>query len=199
MLQEPRLTDTYSSRWAGRTDHRGRLLVLEEIIAEDIGLELQLQRAIRPVLMNPRYLGKALYIVGDPAGNQRSTLYEETSFDLIKRNGLLAYPAPTNDISKRLNAVESWLLGSREGGPAVLIDESRCPMLVRALSGGYRFGKTRGGVRKPTPDKNEYSHVADAFQYACVASHGGMSDMVANRLRPRNRAPREQVTSRAWT
>jgi len=180
-------------------DHRGRLLVLEEIIAEDIGLELQLQRAIRPVLMNPRYLGKALYIVGDPAGNQRSTLYEETSFDLIKRNGLLAYPAPTNDISKRLNAVESWLLGSREGGPAVLIDESRCPMLVRALSGGYRFGKTRGGVRKPTPDKNEYSHVADAFQYACVASHGGMSDMVANRLRPRNRAPREQVTSRAWT
>ena len=180
-------------------DHRGRLLVLEEVIAEDIGLELQLQRALKPALMQARYLGKALYIVGDPAGNQRSTLYEETSFDLIKRNGLLAYPAPTNDISKRLNAVESWLLGSREGGPAVLIDESRCPMLVRALSGGYRFGKTRGGVRKPTPDKNEYSHVADAFQYACVASHGGMSDMVANRLRPRNRAPREQVTSRAWT
>lgn len=181
-------------------DHRGRLLVLEEIIAEDIGLELQLQRAIKPALMQDRYLGKPVYIVGDPAGRQRSTLYEETSFDLIKRNGLLAYPAPTNDVAKRINAVESWLLGSRDGGPAMLIDESRCPTLVRALSGGYRYGRTKSGQRKPAPDKNEYSHVADAFQYACVAAHGGMTDMIANRMMRRSRsASAERVSSRGWT
>lgn len=180
-------------------DHKGRLLVLEEVIAEDIGLELQLQRALRPALMQERYLGKGVYIVGDPAGRQRSTLYEETSFDLIKRNGLHAYPAPTNDIDKRISAVESWLLGSRDGGPAVLIDGGRCPTLIRGLSGGYRYGKTRAGVRKPTPDKNEYSHVLDAFQYACVAAHGGMTDMIANRMRPRSTAPRARVSSGAWT
>lgn len=180
-------------------DHRGRLLVLEEIIAEDIGLELQLQRAIKPTLMQDRYLGKSVYIVGDPAGKQRSTLYEETSFDLIKRNGLLAYPAPTNDVTKRLNAVESWLLGSRDGGPAMLIDSSRCPTLVRALGGGYRFGKTKGGMRKPAPDKNEYSHIADAFQYACVASHGGMSDMIANKMSRRRSSGRGSMSAAAWT
>lgn len=180
-------------------DHRGRLLVLEEVIAEDIGLELQLQRAIRPALMQDRYLGKSVHIVGDPAGKQRSTLYEETSFDLIKRNGLLAYPAPTNNIDKRINAVESWLLGSRDGGPAVLIDGEKCPTLVRALSGGYRYARTRGGVRKALPDKNEYSHVMDAFQYACVAAHGGMTEMIANRMMKRSRGGRERVSAAAWT
>ena len=180
-------------------DHRGRLLVLEEIIAEDIGLELQLQRGIRPALMQEQYLGKSVMIVGDPAGKQRSTLYEETSFDLIKRHGLMAYPAPTNDISKRVSAVESWLLGARDGGPAVIIDEDRCPMLIRALSGGYRYARMRNGQRKATPDKNEYSHVMDAFQYACVAAHGGMTDMIANRLTRRGRGARERVSSAAWT
>jgi hypothetical protein len=180
-------------------DHRGRLLVLEEIIADDIGLELQLQRAIKPVLLSERYLGRPLIIVGDPAGKQRSTLYEETSFDLIKREGLMAYPAPTNDVMKRINAVESWLLASRDGGPGLLIDRERCPTLIRALSGGYRYGKSRNGQRKPVPDKNDYSHVMDAFQYACVTAHGGMSDMIANRMRRRDRGERPKVSAAAWT
>lgn len=183
-----------------QADHKGRLLVLEEIIAEDVGLETQLQRAIKPALMQERYLGKSVVVVGDPAGRQRSTLYEETSFDLIKRYGLRAYPAPTNDIDKRIAAVEAWLLGQRDGGPALLIDGTRCPTLVRALDGGYRFGKTRAGVRKPLPDKNEYSHIADAFQYACVTAHGGMGEMIANKLlAPRQRAPRQRVSAGAWT
>lgn len=181
-------------------DHKGRLLVLEEIIAEDIGLELQIQRALKPALMQERYLGKAVVIIGDPAGRQRSTLYEETSFDLVKRAGFMAYPAPTNDIDKRINAVESWLLGQRDGGPALLIDRHRCPTLIRALSGGYRFGKTRAGVRKAVPEKNEYSHIADAFQYACVAAHGGMSEMIAGRLRGTRRSVgRQPMSSAAWT
>jgi hypothetical protein len=182
-----------------QADHRGRLLVLEEIIAEDIGLELQLQRAIKPVLLSDRYVTRPVFIVGDPAGRQRSTLYEETSFDLIKREGLMAYPAPTNDVARRIGSVESWLLGSRDGGPALLIDRQKCPTLIRALSGGYRYGKTRSGQRKPTPDKNEYSHVMDAFQYACVTAHGGMSDMIANRMRRRERGGRQRVSSAAWT
>jgi len=180
-------------------DHRGRLLVLEEIIAEDIGLELQLQRAIRPALLQERYLGKAVVIVGDPAGKQRSTLYEETSFDMVKRHGFKAYPAPTNDVDKRINAVESWLLGQRDGGPAMLIDGSRCPTVVRALNGGYRYGKTRGGVRKALPEKNSFSHIIDALQYACVATHGGMTDMIASKLNSPRRRERAPIPSGAWT
>jgi hypothetical protein len=181
-------------------DHRGRLLVLEEIMAEDIGLELQLQRRIKPALLQDRYVTRPVIIVGDPAGRQRSTLYEETSFDLIKREGFRAYPAPTNNIERRIGAVESWLLGSRDGGPACIIDKHRCPTLIRALNGGYRYSKTRNGQRKPNPDKNDYSHVMDAFQYACVTAHGGMNEMIANRMlrRERNRE-RKRITPAAWT
>lgn len=179
-------------------DHKGRLLVLEEIIADDIGLEMQIQRAIKPALMQERYMGRQVVVVGDPAGRQKSTLYEETSFDLIKRAGLMGYPAPTNDIDARLRAVEAYLLAQRDGGPALVIDRHRCPTLVRALSGGYRYAKTRAGHRKPTPDKNEWSHVMDALQYACCAAHGGMAGMIAAQLR-RPRLNRERVPSRAWT
>ena len=180
-------------------DHRGRLLVLEEIIAEDIGLELQLNRAIKPQLMQERYLGKSIIIVGDPAGMQRSTMYEETSFDLVKRAGFSAYPAPTNDVDKRINAVESFLLAQRDGGPAMLIDRQRCPTIVRALSGGYRYAKTRAGVRRPKPDKNSFSHIADALQYACVAAHGGMVGMIAARLQGARRREPKRIGAAAWT
>lgn len=182
-----------------QADHRGRLLVLEELIAEDIGLELQLTRVIKPTLLSDRYITRPNYIVGDPAGTQRSTLYEETSYDLIQREGLRAYPAPTNDIDRRISAVEALLLGARDAGPALLIDRKRCPKIVQALNGGYRYAKTRDGRRKPTPDKNEYSHVMDALQYACLAVHGGMVDMVANRMRRRTSTPAPQISPAAWT
>ena len=169
-------------------DHRGRLLVLEEIIAEDTGLELQLQRSIKPALLKPEYFGRPIIVVGDPSGTSKSTLYEESSFDMVKREGFNAYPAPTNDIDRRVAAVDSWLLMQRDGGPGMLIDEEKCPVLIRALSGGYRYARMRNGQRKPTPDKNEYSHVMDALQYACLATMGGITDMVASRMRRSARA-----------
>jgi hypothetical protein len=183
----------------GQPDHKGRLLILEEVIAEDIGLELQLQRGLKPVLLGPRYLGRPVVVIGDPAGTTRSTLYEETSFDMIKREGLMAYPAPTNDVVRRVAAVDAWLLAQRDGGPAILIDRDRCPVLIRALSGGYRYARMKNGQRKPTPDKNEYSHVADALQYLCLAALGGMSEMIARRLHRPMRRDRVQVSARGWT
>lgn len=179
-------------------DHKGRLLVLQEVIAEDMGLEMQLRVGLRPALNNPRYLGKPVAVVGDPAGMARSTMYEETSFDLVKRAGFMAYPAPTNDIDPRLRAVEAFLLGQRDGGPQIVIDRQRCPTLIRALSGGYRYAKTRAGVRKPTPDKNEYSHVMDALQYACTAFHGGMQGVIARQL-TRITGTRPKMAKGAWT
>lgn len=180
-------------------DHKGRLLILQEVIAEDMGLELQLRVGLRPALMDARYMGLPVAIVGDPAGRQRSTSYEETSFDLVKRAGFMAYPAPTNDIDRRLAAVEAFLLAQRDGGAALIIDRGRCPKLIRALSGGYRYARTKAGQRKPLPDKNEYSHVADALQYACAATHGGMQGILAQQLRRTTVIQRNKVTSRAWT
>jgi hypothetical protein len=183
-----------------QVDHRGRLLVLEEIVGEDIGLEVQVQQKIRPALMQDRYMGKALAIVGDPAGGQRSSIYEENTFDFLKRHGFHAFPAPTNDIEARLRAIDAFLMGQVDGGPMMLIDGTRCPTLVRALNGGYRYGRTRLGQRKPLPDKNEYSHIADALQYACLAAHGGMTSMITGRVLGRQRQRRlSPLSAAAWT
>jgi hypothetical protein len=118
----------------------------------------------------------------------------------VKRAGFAAYPAPTNDIDKRLRAVEAYLLAQRDGGAAMIIDRERCPTIVRALNGGYRYAKTRNGVRKPLPDKNEYSHIADALQYAAVAAHGGMSGMLSSRLqRGKRQHGRPMASASGWT
>lgn len=181
-------------------DHTGRLLILQEVIAEDIGLELHVERALRPALLDPRYMGRPVAMVGDPAGKSKSSIYEETSFDVLKRMGFPGFPAPTNDLDPRLRAVEAFLLAQRNGGAAMLIDGSRCPVLVRAMGGGYRYGKTRHGQRKPTPDKmNEYSHIADALQYVCMVAHGrGWAEMASRQLTQKPRV-RQRYSSQAWT
>lgn len=180
-------------------DHKGRLLVLEEVAAEDIGLELHLKQSLRPALMHPRYLGRPLAIVGDPSGISKSSIYEETSFDVLKRAGFMAFPAPTNDIDPRIRAIDAYLLSSRDGGPGLLIDKTRCPVICRGLSGGYRYAKTKLGQRKPVPEKNEYSHPLDALQYAALATHGGMSSLITQRLQRPNVVRRTPMTPAAWT
>ncbi|MGZ5165214.1 MAG: hypothetical protein ACXWCQ_32305 [Burkholderiales bacterium] len=182
-----------------QVDHKGRLLVLEEVTAEDIGLEMHIERSLRPALMAERYLGRPVVVIGDPSGKAKSSVYEETTFDVIKRMGFPAFPAPTNDIDARLRAVESWLLKQVDGGGAVLFDHKRCPVLIRAMSGGYRYAKTKAGVRKPTPDKNQYSHIADALQYACMAAHGRMQEQVGRVLFGPRRRVSQRISAAAWT
>lgn len=180
-------------------DHKGRLLVLGEAPANDTGLEQHIQMVLKPMLLEERYLGKPVAMIGDPSGTSKSSIYEETTFDVLKRLGFSAYPAPTNDIDPRIRAVEAFLLAQRDGGPAILFDRARCPRIIRAMSGGYRYAKTKDGRRKPAPDKNEFSHIADALQYACLAAHGGMGEMVAKHLMRKARSQRPRISPRAWT
>lgn len=180
-------------------DHKGRLLILEEVMAEDIGLEMHIERSLRPALFDGRYFGRSVAIIGDPSGISKSSIYEETTFDVMKRMGFNAFPAPTNDIDARLRAVEAFLLAQRDGGPAMLIDEDKCPTIIQALGGGYRYARTKHGVRKPLPDKNEFSHVIDALQYACLAAHGGMDGFFARMLRRRATSTRPKPRAAGWT
>jgi hypothetical protein len=181
-------------------DHLGRLLVLEEVVAEDIGLETHVGRNLKPALYQDRYLGKMFAAVGDPSGIAKGHMLEETSFDVLRRLGIPAFPATTNNIDPRLGAVETLLLQQRDGGPAIVIDRTRCPMLVRALNGAYRFGKTKQGVVKPLPEKSHpWSDLADCLQYVCLVTNSGLVSAIAKRIRPRVRVEREKLSSAGWT
>jgi len=179
-------------------DHRGKILVLEEIPAEDTGLINHCRTTLRPRLLQPRYQGLSVIVVGDPAGNARSQYDEQTAFDILKREGFTAQPCYTNDIDTRLRAVEGYLLQQRDGGPAIIFDRSRCPKLIQACNGMYRYSKTSLDVSKPKPDKNEWAHVSDALQYGVLATGGATYAAIARKLYPKRRAS-APITSAAWT
>lgn len=180
---------------------RGQLLVLEEVIAEDIGLESHVSYALKPKLFEDRYFGKMVCAIGDPSGVAKSNHSEETSFDLLRRLGIPAFPAPTNDIDPRLRAVEQLLLQQRDGGAALLIDGSRCPKLVRAMQGAYRYGKTKDGQTKPIPEKKHpHSDIADALQGVALVYNSGLYGVYAKRLARANTfEAKAEPSAMGWT
>ena len=194
-------------------DHSGRLLVLEEVpgrgpTGENIGLQLHCRQNLIPVLTSQRYAGRPFVLVGDPTGMSRDSLFEMNSFDLLKGCGLNAEPAPTNDLDPRLRGVESFFGRNVQGGPAILIDGTRCPTLVAALNGQYKFAVTPdasgGTFQKTVPEKlHPWSDVADCLQYACLVTgnqgaYAWVLGRVVDRLRPR-RPTRRPISSLAWT
>jgi hypothetical protein len=183
-------------------DHMGRLLVHEEVPAMNIGLEKHVNQNLKPRLWSSDYTGCKIALVGDPSGVAKGSIAEESCFDALKRFGLPAFPAPTNDIDPRLRAVETLLGQQRNGGPALLINKQKCPMLMRAMGGGYRFKKSPSGGLKPIPEKQDaegFSHVADCLQYVALVVHGGMVGEIARRLQVRSQKRRAGVSSKAWT
>lgn len=183
-------------------DHKGRLLVLEEVVAEDVGLELHVSKSLKPKLWSDRYLGKMMTCVGDPSGKAKSTTFEETSFDTLQRLGIPAFPATTNDIEARIRAVEALLLQQRDGGPAIVIDGSRCPLTVRAFQGAYKFGKTKAtGETKPLPEKlHPWSDLMDGLQYVCLVFNAGLTPYFVRKIKAKQvQRKREKVSSAGWT
>ena len=121
-------------------------------------------------------MGKPVVIIGDPSGAFKRDQYEFDNFKLLNNLGFrYAFPAPTNAIELRIQAVEYFLGLNIDGGPGILISELGCPNLIAALNGGYRYSKTRDGVSRPVPDKNESSHVIDALQCVCLVARSPMA------------------------
>lgn len=183
-------------------DHMGRLLVHEEVPGKNTGLEKHVQESLRPRLLSDKYLGYKVAIVGDPSGVNKGTTTEESCFDLLKRLGLPAFPAVTNDIEPRLRAVEALLSRQTNGGPSLAINAKGCPMLIRGLAGGYRFVKMKSGKMGVVPDKNDvegFSHGQDTLQYVCLVVNGGLVHEIARHLSPRKKLIRPKFTSDAWT
>lgn len=165
----------------GQVDSMSRLLVHEEIEANDIGLKLQLPK-IRQIVNGRRYVGCPVCIVFDPAGMARGNFDEFTSYDVINSFGFMCMPAPTNRLAPRLNAVERFMTESRGGTAAMLINRPKCPVLVAGLNGSYRFKYNQIMEAQPAPEKNRWSHVCDAHQYLCMGASGGTATSIARKI-----------------
>ena len=175
-------------------DARGRFLTLGELTSEGMGILRFCREKLRPYLTNT-FPGYPVIIIGDPAGTQRAQTDEKSVFDILKAEGFTVIPAKTNSIQARLAAVEALLSGQVDTGPRHLIDPS-CKKLITALRSGYRYKVKKTGDIEDKPDKNFYSHIADAHQYACLhvdQTFGG------NRYNKGGRRDVRVASMTAWT
>lgn len=181
-----------------QTDPRGRLVVLDELHEDGMGVEQFITTKLRPLLAHPKYARLPIGICGDPSGIARSQIGEESVFKALARLGFSAQPAQTNNIDPRLRAVEKWLLQSRDGGAAMLISP-HCTTLIRSFQSRYRYARMKTGQLHPMPEKNHpFSDISDAMQYAALG-HSGTVLSRMNRIRRDNSRDKQPVTSKAWT
>lgn len=155
----------------GQIDPRGRLLCFESLTSDGMGTVRFVRELLKPCLAN-RFAGCTHFIIGDPAGRQRAQTDERTVYDMLKAEGLAAKAAQTNSIVARIGAVDSYLNRTVDGGSAILIDPA-CRPLIAALRGGYRYKVKTNGEVEDKPEKNQHSHISDAFQYLCLHADGG--------------------------
>jgi hypothetical protein len=156
-----------------QVDPQGRFLTYACLVSEGMGVLRFCREKLKPLLAN-RFPGMTVLIVGDPAGTQRAQTDERSVFDILKQEGFRVVAAKTNTIVSRINAVDKLLTRVVDNKPAMLIDPS-CTALITALRGGYRYKIKTNGETDDKPEKNASSHVADAFQYACLHADGNVT------------------------
>lgn len=105
-------------------------------------------------------------ITGDPAGNAEAQTDETTPFEILNSCGVEARPGPTNDFTKRREAVAFYLNKVIDGEPGLMVHPD-CQKLRKAMSGGYCFRRLQMADERyvDKPDKNMHSHVAESLQY----------------------------------
>jgi len=162
-----------------QNDARGRLLVLDELCGEDMGINGFLEDVLIPQLMKvyPQWWAKKetmIRVFGDPAGSQRAQTNERSCFEEVKAAGLKIKPAKSNAWLKRRGAV-AWFLSKLSDGKPMLILDPVCKVLRKGFNGGYKYRRIQVvGEERYTdePMKNSYSHPHDALQYVAMESGG---------------------------
>jgi hypothetical protein len=150
----------------GQKLSNGRWVVLDEIVTEDMGLERFGQQLLGEI--NAKYPKAQILIWGDPAGMQRDAIYEVTAFDYLRTLGLKAQPTASNNFRVRREGAAAPMQRLIEGKPGLMI-HTKCKLLRKSLAGGYHFKRIAVGAGherfKDSPNKNEHSHIGDAFGY----------------------------------
>lgn len=145
-------------------DAHGRVLTLDEIVTEGMGLQRAIRERLKPLLRN-KYQNYDFFVTGDPSGNTGAQTDEKSCVDIFKwegfRNVKFAY---SNTHIHRTGATDHFLARRTEMGSAYLIDP-RCSYLIDGMKGGYHYKVTKQGIATHEVDKNIYSHISEAGEY----------------------------------
>lgn len=147
-------------------DTWGHVNNIAEAVGFDMGLERFIKTKMIPVVRE-RFVGSGyrFVVVGDPSGDFRTQITEQTPFDYLEELGFEVIAAPTNRIDPRISATKDLMMTlAGDMRPRWQVSQD-CEYLVKAVSHGYRYPRKRDGSHGLSPEKNDFSHVADANQY----------------------------------
>lgn len=174
----------------GQLTSLGQLRICDELVGEDMSVRAFARDVVKPHLSRKYKDFYLAFSVGDPAGDNRGEGEGKTAIGILNDDyvdfegdvivplnmGFPTIPAPSNDPTKRIEGVKSFLTKMVDAGePGYLVDKS-CKMLRKGKQGGYRYKKLQvSGPERyhEKPDKNEYSHPADAEQYLALGFIAG--------------------------
>ena len=188
----------------GQKTARGRWLIVDELVAEDMGLVRFSEMLVK--LLAERYPGFALIQGwGDPAGAARAQTDEKSCLEVVREHAKIdCRPAPTNEFSIRREAVASALNRMVDGQPGFALSP-RCKTLRKGFAGGYHYKRVKvsGDQRfHDAPDKNAYSHPHDALQYLLCGAGEGLAvlrrDAVRNHADDRKLAAHYKKLSKSY-
>jgi hypothetical protein len=150
----------------------GRIMTLGEVVTFDMGIETFIKPHLKPYLHTKLQWGGPVVIIGDPSGVKRDDTSELSCFKVLKAEfprdlGHTVKKASTNDPDTRIRATEQTLTAYPDGEPLHLLDPS-CKWLLEGLRSKYRYShmKNKDHGHKDKPEKNNWSHIVEADQYA---------------------------------
>jgi hypothetical protein len=176
----------------GQQDLHGRLIVLGELIRSNISVVRLIEEAVRPYIRR-RFPDAQLIVAPDPAASGRSSTDARSVVDILRKYFDVKVES-NNRLPLRLDAIDHFATRLTGAGPALQVDARECPVLVRALKGGWRYvlDNRRDVVRSLEPEKNAYSHPGDAFGYLARYFHRQTEREMRHRLLP---GPRQLLRS----
>lgn len=182
----------------GQMTETGQLRIIAELQAESMGARQFARDVVKPFIQKNFYGIEIAFSYGDPAGNNRGEGEGKTAIGILNDKfidmdgdivqpldmGFTTRPAPTNDPTKRIDAVSSFLSKLVDGGePGFLLSKS-CKFLRKGFIGGYHYQRVQvaGEERfKDKPNKNGCSHSHDSLQYMALGFVGGyINDQYSN-------------------
>lgn len=145
----------------------GTVVVFDEIVTDDCSIQEFGEDLLWPTIQTKYpWIMDNFKVVVDPAAQQRAMTDARSSYTLLKQMGFPVRLARTNNPRERISAVIDFL---RRKGKFKLL--SKCINLRKGFITEYKYqpiNKHADGLYKDKPEKNEYSHVHDALQYAML-------------------------------
>lgn len=158
-----------------------QIIAFDELVCEDMDAKT-FGRILKQKIIT-EYPNNKFVFAGDPAGDFRAQSDSSTPFMMLAASGINAAPTWTNDPVIRIAAATAPMKRlDSVGNPGFLIGP-KCKILRKACAGGYKYKRLQvTGEERYTdvPDKNRYSHPADAHQYMSISLGEGIGVIQAD-------------------